>query len=80
MDRAYPNGAFKSYEELCKYSERAMLVDVYDASRKFKMIRMQSLLSCTVAKLMDSNIPSNCYNDWFLFANEADAKAYAGIK
>lgn len=80
MDKTYPDGAFKSYEKLCEYCERALLVDVYDASERFKIVRRHSLLSLTVAKLMDSNIPANSYNDWFLFADETKAKIYAGVK
>lgn len=80
MNKTYPDGAFKSYEELSKYCERALLADVYHASKRFKSVHSYSLLSLTVAKLMDSNIPANRYNDWFLFADEADAKAYAGVE
>lgn len=77
MNKTYPDGAFKSYDELSKYCERALLADVYQASKRFKLVRGYSLLSLTVAKLMDSNIPVNRHNDWFLFADEADAKVYA---
>lgn len=77
MNKIYPDGAFKSYEELSKYCERALLADVYQASERFKSVHSYSLLSLTVAKLMDSNIPVNGYNDWFLFADEAKAKVYA---
>ena len=80
MDKIYPDGAFKSYEELHKFSERALLVDIYRASKQHKLMRTDTLLSLTVFKLIDSNIPVNGYNDWFLFANEADAKAYAGVE
>ena len=80
MDRIYPDGAFKSFDEFSEHVNRSLLGDAYSASRKFKMVKRHSMLIITVAHLRDSNIPSNCYNDWFLFANEADAKAYAGLK
>lgn len=72
--REYPDGAIKSYEDLCN----ADYGDVYEASRYFRMVsEPKRILGLTFACMRDMNIPKNGYNDWFLFVDKDKAIAYS---
>lgn len=70
----YPDGAIKTFEELSNLLNEP----VWCASKHFHEVQSYpTSLNLTVAHINDANIPTNGYNDWFLFTDLAKAKAYA---
>lgn len=73
----YPEGAIKTFGELLELEKSAINRTIYYASATFGIENLK-ILSISLAQMIDGNIGKlNNYNDWFMFADEVEAKAWA---